>query len=88
MAKWSSKKKEHDFSVIAHRVVEEATGEESEVTPSEAPQDPTPEERHVAAVTPGRLGGKKGGEARAKKLTPEQRQEIARRAAQRRWGTP
>jgi len=30
-------------------------------------------------------GGKKGGKARAAKLTPEQRQEIARRAAQARW---
>jgi hypothetical protein len=32
-----------------------------------------------------RKGGKKGGKARADKLTPEQRQEIARRAAQARW---
>jgi hypothetical protein len=30
-------------------------------------------------------GGKKGGKGRAAKLTPEQRQEIARRAAQARW---
>ena len=30
--------------------------------------------------------GKKGGEARAKKLTPEQRREIARKAASKRWG--
>jgi hypothetical protein len=30
-------------------------------------------------------GGKKGGKARALKLTPERRQEIARRAAQARW---
>jgi hypothetical protein len=32
-----------------------------------------------------RKGGKKGGKARAKKLTPEQRSEIARIAAQARW---
>lgn len=33
----------------------------------------------------GRLGGLKGGVARARKLSPEQRQEIARRAATSRW---
>ena len=33
----------------------------------------------------GRAGGIKGGKARAKRLTPEQRQEIARVAAQARW---
>ena len=38
---------------------------------------------HAAAL--GRLGGLKGGPARAAKLTPEQRREIARRAARRRW---
>ena len=31
-------------------------------------------------------GGKKGGKARADKLTPEQRSEIAKKAAQTRWG--
>jgi len=31
--------------------------------------------------------GKKGGAARAKKLTPEQRQEIARKGAEARWGS-
>ena len=38
-----------------------------------------------AAVT-GRKGGKKGGAARAKNLTPEQRSEIAKKAAAARWG--
>ena len=33
----------------------------------------------------GVAGGRRGGEARAKKLTPEQRSEIARTAAQARW---
>lgn len=36
---------------------------------------------------PGRSkGGKKGGKARAAKLTPEKRREIARKAAATRWG--
>ena len=38
-----------------------------------------------AAVALGRKGGKIGGPARAAKLTPEQRSEIARRAVQSRW---
>jgi hypothetical protein len=37
------------------------------------------------AVELGRLGGKVGGKARAEKLTPEQRKEIAQKAAQSRW---
>lgn len=47
------------------------------------------EDRHdgknPAAVELGRLGGLKGGPARAAKLTPEQRSEIARKAARARW---
>ena len=38
-----------------------------------------------AAVSLGRKGGKKGGPARAAKLTPEQRSESARKAVQARW---
>lgn len=76
------KKKEHDFAVKAFRVVQEATGEVEEAP---AEQEPTAEERHNAAVLLGRKGGQKGGKARAAKLTPEQRQEIARKAARARW---
>lgn len=43
-------------------------------------------EKNPAAVALGRLGGRKGGPARAAKLTPEQRKEIARKAAAARWG--
>lgn len=39
-----------------------------------------------AAATLGRKGGKKGGRARAKKLSPERRSEIAKKAAAARWG--
>ena len=76
------KKRDHDFSVIAHRVVQEATGEAEE---QQVEPEPLPEERHAAAVTLGRLGGKKGGKARAAKLTPKQRSEIAKKAAEARW---
>lgn len=39
---------------------------------------------HAAAL--GRLGGLKGGPARAARLSPERRRDIARRAARKRWG--
>jgi hypothetical protein len=41
--------------------------------------------KNPAAVTLGRKGGKKGGPARAARLTPEQRSESARKAVQARW---
>lgn len=40
---------------------------------------------HAAAL--GRLGGLRGGPARAERLSPERRREIARHAARKRWGT-
>lgn len=41
--------------------------------------------KNPAAVLLGRLGGLKGGKARAKKLSAEKRKEIAKRAANARW---
>jgi hypothetical protein len=41
--------------------------------------------KNPAAVALGRLGGLKGGNARAKALSPEKRKEIAQKAAQKRW---
>jgi hypothetical protein len=45
----------------------------------------TVEEEESARSKASRLGGLKGGTGRAKALTPEQRSEIARKAAQARW---
>ena len=75
-------KRPRDINQRAASTVALATGEQQE-TPSEVKQVPeaTPEERHAAAVTLGR----KGGQSRAKKLTSEQRKEIAQRAAKARW---
>jgi len=42
--------------------------------------------KNKAAQTLGKLGGLKGGNARAKALSPERRKEIARAAALARWG--
>ena len=43
-------------------------------------------EKNPAAVALGKLGGAKGGAARAKALTPAKRKEIAKKAAKARWG--
>jgi hypothetical protein len=48
-------------------------------------EDREQDDRNPAAVEVGRLGGQKGGRARAERLTPEQRWEIAQKAAQKRW---
>jgi hypothetical protein len=71
MPKRSSKKQRlQDVNVLAASIVEEATSESG---------------KNPHAVALGRLGGKKGGPARAKKLTSEQRRDIARKAARARW---
>lgn len=60
-----------------------ATGRIQDTTPEvrQAPE-PTFEQRHDAAV----MLGRKGGQTRAKRLTPEQRTRIAKKAAKARWG--
>jgi hypothetical protein len=77
MAKQSKKKKRPtDLNLLAASIVEDATND----NPTGEPSTKNPN-----AVALGRLGGLKGGKARAKKLTPEQRKEIARKAAKARW---
>jgi hypothetical protein len=49
------------------------------------PTEEVKPEKNPAAVALGRLGGLKGGKARAAKLTAEQRTAIARAAATKRW---
>ena len=83
--KQRKKKADYDFAVRAFRVVQEATGEATEALYQPEPAKAPREGKNPAAVALGRLGGLKGGKARAKKLTPEQRREIARRAAAKRW---
>ena len=62
-----------DVNIIAANIVAQATDEAHIV-------------KNPAAVALGRLGGLKGGKARAEKLSPERRTEIAKKAAQARWG--
>jgi hypothetical protein len=64
-----------DFAQNALRVVEISTGEPLK-----------PKEKNAAAVSLGRLGGLKGGKARAAKLDDTRRREIASKAARKRWG--
>jgi hypothetical protein len=42
-------------------------------------------EKNKAAQELGRLGGAKGGKARAANMTPEERSEAARKAVNARW---
>jgi len=65
-----------DLNSLAAKITEMATNEQPE------PDDG----KNQAAVALGRLGGKKGGKARAESLTPERRKEIAQKAAAARWG--
>lgn len=75
----SKPKRPADLNKLAASIVDAATKGESELTPREDGKNP-------AAVLLGRLGGMKGGKARAAKLSAEQRREIARKAAAARWG--
>jgi hypothetical protein len=56
-----------------------------EVTTEELLQKAVEDGKNPAAVMLGRLGGLKGGKARAIKLTAEERRKIAQKAAKARW---
>jgi hypothetical protein len=72
--------KDHDFASVARRVVEQTIGQRLDGSPLEPLREKNP-----AAVALGKLGGAKGGAARAKSLSPDQRKAIARKAALNRW---
>lgn len=73
--------KDHDFTAVAKRVVEQAIGEQWDGKPL-ADKDAG---KNPAAVALGKLGGAKGGAARAAALSQEKRSMIAKKAAQTRW---
>ena len=70
-------KRPRDLNQLAKAIVDEATGN--------APE-PEPDTRDPAAVALGAKGASKGGTARASRMSPERRAEIARKAAAKRWG--
>jgi len=75
-----SKKRPRDLNQLAHQVMLESTGQAPKFEPpSEKPKNP-------AAVALGRLGGLKGGKARAAKLSRRKRSQISANAAKARWG--
>ena len=72
----SKKKRPVDTNKLAFSIVQESTGV----------NEPYPiSHKNTAAVELGKLGGKKGGKARAANMTKKQRSEAARRAANARW---
>ncbi len=79
MLKGSSKQK--DTQELARHVLDAVV---PDAEPSTSPEEAKPE-KNPAAVALGRLGGLKGGKARAAKLTAKRRKEIARKAAAARW---
>jgi hypothetical protein len=73
------KKRSKDIAQLAYQIVQEATQENKE------PLQALADEKNPAAVALGRLGGLKGGPARAKKLSAKKRKTIAQKAAKIRW---
>jgi len=73
------KKTPIELNKLAAFIVDQATNEDK-------PQSEDQPQKNKAAQELGRLGGLKGGKARAEKMTPEQRSEIAKKAAKARWG--
>lgn len=71
------KKQPTDINELAKSLVDLAT--------DESPLEEVPSGKNPHAVELGRLGGKKGGKARAESLSKEQRSEIAKNAAKARW---
>lgn len=73
-----SSKRLRDPNQLAELMVDIATGDVNKRPTTESGKD-------LAAVLLGRLGGMKGGKARAASLSSERRSEIARAAAKKRW---
>jgi hypothetical protein len=70
-------KRPTDLNQRANLIARIATGEIIDKDPDEG--------KNLAAVALGRLGGAKGGKARAESLTPKKRKSIAKKAANARW---
>lgn len=75
----SKRKLPRDVNQRAKSIVDLATSEA-------APEPQVDDGKNPAAVVLGRLGGLKGGKARAAKLSAAKRKAIAKKAAAKRWG--
>ncbi|MCC6706545.1 MAG: hypothetical protein IT492_03195 [Gammaproteobacteria bacterium] len=80
-------KPKRDLNQLAKLIVDIATGEEdAEKEKAEKKKGAEEEDgKNPAAVALGRLGGLKGGKARAAALSPKKRSAIAKKAAAARW---
>jgi hypothetical protein len=90
MGKKASKKAERlpDPNETAFGIVQALTGDATlPAAPTDQAAGPalTPDGKNAAAVALGKLGGAKGGKARAAKLSAKKRSEIAKKAARARW---
>jgi len=72
----STPKRPRDVNQLAKFIVDQSTG-------NAAPEPGST--KNPAAVALGKLGGAKGGKARAAALSPAKRKAIAKKAAAKRW---
>jgi hypothetical protein len=73
-------KRPRDPNQLGKMIVDLATGAAQEMQTENRDSG-----KDAAAVSLGRRGGLKGGKARADRLTPEERKQIAQKAAAKRW---
>ena len=78
-------KRPRDANKLAWEIVQEAVGNKPKADEVSIVEQAIKDGKDPAAVLLGRKGGKKGGRARAERMTPEERSEAARRAARARW---
>lgn len=76
MPKRASKNEDHQQ--IARRILDT-------IAPDAEPPKPPARKKNAAAVALGKLGGSKGGKARAANLSESKRKSIAKKAARARW---
>ncbi len=73
-------KRPRDINQLAKMIIDMSTG-----NPIAEDVSPIAREKNPAAVALGKLGASKGGQARAAKLSPKKRKDIAKKAAAARW---
>jgi len=83
----AKKKPSADVNVTAFEILQAVTGQSADTTSLEgkATKKKDLPEKNPAAVALGRLGGLKGGKARAEALSKKRKSEIAKKAAKARW---
>ncbi len=82
-----STKRPRDPNQLAYQIMLESTGQAPKFNPDEAASKSEDPNKNPHAVALGRLGGLKGGVARAAALGPKKRSQIAAKAAKARWDT-